>query len=491
MKTNYDMKMLTKRFSSFVSIVTENVTTKLLFAFACIMIAGTLYTNAQQIWALTPQGGANNGGSIIRMNPDGSGFNLEFSYQCTMTSGCMPMGNLMQASNGQLYGTCFLGGPYASCTVDRYDPLSGTYYMVYGFDITNGDYPRSGLVEGHNGKLYGAASAGGTSYAGVIYSINLINNAYTPEFSFSTSDGSSPYGAPIFRNGMLYGLTTSGGTYSGGVLYSFNIANNTYTALHHFSTADGTSPKGSLFEASNGLFYGMTSAGGANTHGTIFSYDPVNNLFNALYSFNGSEGSAPEGTFMQAVNGKIYAVTKTGGSNNLGVLFSYDIAQSTFAKLYDFVLGTGSNPTGDLFQSANQMLYGSASNGGSTSNGVLFSYNLLTDTYTDIVDFDGTNGSHPAGGFAMVELSTGVSTSLSPDGFSVYPNPANEEINISFVKEAHHAVALRNVTGETVYSIENYSAQTKIDASRLPKGIYFVEVKEDNGKILNKKIVKM
>src|ERR1041385_8602463 len=251
---------------------------KLLFALSCMMIAGTLYTNAQQIWAVTPQGGASSGGTIIKMNPDGTGFEVEFSYACSATSGCMPMGNLMQASNGQLYGTCYLGGQYASCTCDRFDPVTGTYYDIYDFDITNGDYPMSGMVEAHNGKLYGVASSGGTSWAGVLYSINMFTNAYTPEYSFNSTTGSTPWACPtLLNNGMLYGLTTGGGTYSNGVLYSYNIATNTYTAMHHFNSADGTAPHGGLFNASNGILYGMTSAGGANGHGTIFSFNPADN----------------------------------------------------------------------------------------------------------------------------------------------------------------------------------------------------------------------
>lgn len=396
----------------------------------------------------------------------------------------------MQASNGQLYGTCFLGGQYASCTIDRYDPVTHTYYDVYDFDITNGDYPRSGLIEGHNGKLYGVASSGGTSFLGVLYSFNMATNLYTPEYSFNQPNGSSPWGCPILKNGILYGLTVGGGYYAVGVLYSFNIATSTYTVLAHFGAANGAAPKGSLLEASNGLFYGMTSGSGANNHGTIFSYDPVNNLFAVLHSFNGTDGSGPEGTFMQAADGKLYGVTKNGGSNSAGVLFSYDIAQNIFTKLYDFAVATGSNPTGDLFQAPNQVLYGSASNGGSSSLGVLFSYDIATGTYTNILDFNGTNGSHPAGGFAMVELPTGISQS-TPDFFSVYPNPASEEINIYFGKEAHYTVELRNVAGEILFSAESYSAQEKIDASRLPEGIYFIEVREANGKITTQKIVKM
>src|SRR5262249_46639548 len=156
-----------------------------------------------------------------------------------------------------------------------------------------------------------------------------------------------------------------------------------------------------LFEASNGLFYGLSS-GGTTSMGTLFSYDPVNNIFTVLHTFGGTDGSAPQGTLMQAADGKLYGVTSTGGTNNVGVLFHYDISSSTYTKLYDFAVATGSNPAGDLHQSANLVLYGSASNGGVSGMGALFSYDLGTGTYTDILDFNGTNGSDPTGGFAAV-----------------------------------------------------------------------------------------
>jgi uncharacterized repeat protein (TIGR03803 family) len=466
--------------------------TKLLFAFVCMMMAGTVYLHAQQLWAVTPEGGAYGSGAIIRMNPDGSGFQVEHSYQCSVTAGCQPMGNLMQASNGQLYGTCFLGGFYASCTIDRYDPVTGTYYNIHDFNVGMGDFPRSGLVEANNGKLYGAASSGGPppSWNGLLYSIDMTTNVYTVEHYFSVTDGFAPWGCPILKNGILYGLTTGGGAFSDGVLYSYNIASSTYTALYNFDEATGNVPKGSLYEAANGIFYGLTSEGGANGHGVIFSYNPATNSLNLLHSFYGTDGSAPEGTLMQAADGKLYGVTTNGGVNNIGVLFSYDITANVCTKLYDFVVATGSNPLGNLYQSSDQKLYGTVSNGGANNLGVLFSYDLSTSTYTDILDFNGTNGSHPTGGFIMVDLTTGI-TPLTADAFSVSPNPASEEINITVRKESHYHIQLFNVTGEILFSAESYSAQSNIDVSHLPKGIYFVEVKAANGKTVNKKIVKM
>ena len=490
MKINYNMKMLTKRFSSFVSVMTENVTTKLLLVLPITLLTCTLNTQAQQLWALTPEGGASNGGTIIRMNSDGSGLNVEFSYQCSMSSGCMPMGNLMQASNGQLYGTCFLGGQYASCTIDRYDPFTGTYYDIYDFDIVNGDYPRSGLIEAGNGKLYGVASTGGSGNSGVLYSIDLLTNAYTVEFTFSGSNGMFPWGCPVLKNGILYGLATGGGIFTDGVMYSFNIANNTYNVVHHFDEATGMTPKGSLFEASNGILYGLTSEGGSDGYGTLFSYNTATSSFTQLHSFYGTDGSEPEGTLMQAANGNLYGVTTSGGINNAGVLFCYYIATNACVKLYDFNAATGSNPTGNLYQSPDQKLYGSASNGGANNQGALFSYDLTAGTYTNIHNFNGTDGSHPAGGFVLVDITTGIAP-LTQNSFSVYPNPVQEELNISFGATKRYSVKLTNASGQLLFSSENYSSQSAISTVRLPKGIYFIEVKEDNGKNTTQKVVKM
>jgi uncharacterized repeat protein (TIGR03803 family) len=401
--------------------------TKLLYGFTCMLIAGTISAQTQQMLAITKMGGTSGQGSIIHLSPDGSGFSVDYSYECSITSGCHPKGNLMQASDGYFYGACFDGGEYYSCTIDRFDPATGTYTDVYDFDITNGDFPYSGLVEAPNGKLYGVASSGGTSYMGVLYSFDLTTLLYIPEYSFSTVSGSTPHACPILRNNVLYGVTTAGGG-GVGVLYGYDILSHTYSLLFNFNAASGTIPEGSLFEAGNGILYGMTSSGGANNKGVIFSFDCSTNTYSLLHSFDGPNGANPYGSFMQAVDGKLYGVTTSGGANNAGVLFSYDLSSNGFVKLYDFTASFGSSPMGNLFQSPDGKLYGTANSGGASGMGVLYSYNIALHIYTVVQEFNGANGAFPEGGFIMADFPTSVNNT-APQLFSVYPNPVSDEIN--------------------------------------------------------------
>src|SRR6185503_6401745 len=137
-----------------------------------ILLITTQLVNAQhlQVWGTTQAGGAFNGGTIFSMKTDGSDFNTAFSF--SYPNVWMPMGNLFRASDGNLYGTCFEGGDYASCTIYKYDTESGDYEDVYDFNIIDGDYPTSGLVE-KDGILYGNSSSGGWNGGGVIYSYNM------------------------------------------------------------------------------------------------------------------------------------------------------------------------------------------------------------------------------------------------------------------------------------------------------------------------------
>jgi uncharacterized repeat protein (TIGR03803 family) len=463
--------------------------TKLLLTISFLLITATLSAQ-QQMWAITEGGGTTSGGTIIRMNADGSGFSVAHNYACSMTSGCMPMGNLLYASDGNFYGTCFLGGQYASCTVDKFNPATGTYTDIYDFDITNGDFPRSGLVEAPNGKLYGVASSGGTSWAGVLYSLTLSGYAYVVEHSFTSATGMTPWGCPLLKNNVLYGLTTSGGSGGTGVIYSYDIATSVYSVLYNFTSVTGDDPRNSLIEAANGLFYGLTYSGGANNMGTIFSFNPANNAFTLLHSFSGANGSSPAGALMQATNGKLYGVTSMGGTNNAGVLFSYDISQSSYTKHYDFFGDTGKFPQGNLYQAPNGLLYGTTKNGGPLDKGALFTFDISTNAYTTILNFVGSNGANPTGGFILADLPVGM-IPVSEESFAVYPNPVAFEIYFTFNNGDSKTVELVNAVGEVMFHLVISSTEMKVDASLLPKGIYFATVIDERNNTVTKKIVKM
>src|SRR6185369_7931329 len=115
-----------------------------------------------------------------------------------------------------------------------------------------------------------------------------------------------------------------------------------YTKLIDFDGAsNGSIPNGSLVYANNGKLYGMTSNGGNDDLGVIFSYDPGTSTFTKLVDLDGRfKGSNPWGDLMQASNGKLYGMTSDGGNGtdeygSAGVLFSYDPVANVYAKKFD------------------------------------------------------------------------------------------------------------------------------------------------------------
>ncbi len=465
----------------------------LLLTGICVLFFACEITKAQSsIWATTLWGGAYNGGTIFSMNSNGTGFNTEFSFQ--PPDGYTPFGNLLQASNGKLYGTCYNGGSFASCTIFKYDPVTGNYIDVYDFDIIHGDFPLSGVLEAPNGKLYGAASSGGAHYNGVIYSLDLATDVYTDEYDLQSGTGGHPVGCPLLVGNTLYGLNEWGGVYSKGVIYSFNILTNTYTNLFDFDGALGAYGKGSLVLHPNGKLYGMTSEGGVNDLGVIFSYDPATDIYTKLLDFDGTNGSNPEGSLLLSPSGAFYGMTKTGGTANNGVLFSFSVSNNSLTVWHHFNGSDGSGPIGDLAIADNK-LCGTTRFGGSGNVGVIFNYSLATNIYTKVFDFNATTGSSPAGGFISVTFTTGIpGMANTANGISVYPNPVNDllKVHLNSVENKNVLLNLRDIFGKTIYSSSgkiNFSDQFTVDMKSCCSGLYFLEVIAD-GHLTTTKVMK-
>lgn len=200
----------------------------------------------------------------------------------------------------------------------------------------------------------------------------------------------------------LWGLTEKGGANNCGVLFQYNLNNNIYTNKLDFSgTSNGSLSKGSLMKASDGNIYGMTSSGGLNGVGTIFKYDPSISSYTKILDFDGLiHGSYPFGKLMQASDGKLYGVTCSGGNSDLGTIFQYDINTNSFTKLLDFNgINNGSGPFGQLIELPNGMLYGLTFGGGTSNNfGSIFQFDPISHVLTKKFVFTGfSTGYNPAG----------------------------------------------------------------------------------------------
>ena len=385
------------------------------FFFACLFSI-----QAQSLYGLTGGGGTDGGGTLIKFIPGTNNLSVAKSFE---SSARYPQSGLIKASDGKLYGMTYYGGSSGYGVIFSYDPFSSSYTKLKNFNGTDGAHPSGNLVQASNGKLYGMTADGGSSGYGVIFSFDPFSSTYTKLIDFIGVNGTSPYGGLVqVSDGKLYGMTSGGGSNSYGVIFSYNPSTSTYIKLKDFGGANGARPNGNLMQANDGKLYGMTTIGGKymyynnynNGHGhgyyrsyqsdndgygVIFSFNPKTSAYKKLVDFDLTNGANPNGNLVQASNGKLYGLTTNGGSSGSGVIFSFDPSSSTYTKLKNLDGTDGANPRGSLMQASNGKLYGTTSGGGSSGAGVIFSYDPDTPAYIKLADFDNTNGASPNGIF--------------------------------------------------------------------------------------------
>jgi len=431
---------------------------------------------------------------------------------------------LIKARDGKLYGMTTTGGSNTLGVIFSIDPGSSAYKKLFDFDFAKGGQPYGHLTEATDGKLYGMTTFGGddstpgaANNTGVIFSFDPVSSVYTTLMNFDSYNffsGGMPYGSLIqASNGKLYGMTSTGGSgYRGtgeGVIFSFDPSSSQFMRLKDFAIfnsdnissdeSNGVYPYGDLLQASDGKFYGMTSGGGDNGVGVLFSYDPVTSIYSKLEQFDTTNGANPYGSLIQATDGRLYGMTWGGGSNGAGVIFSFDISHSIFTKLKDFDFVNGGHPYGNLVQASDGKLYGMTSSGGTNDYGVVFSLDPVSLSYTKLMDYDGANGANPYFGSAFVELSqpipTGIPTINGVEEFKVFPNPNNGQFSVRMKLNTVNDVSFQlfNLMGQVVYKSPTYQVsgeQSKeIKGPQLVSGVYYLQTQIGNSSFTQKIVV--
>jgi uncharacterized repeat protein (TIGR03803 family) len=294
-----------------------------------------------------------------------------------LTEGKDPVAGLVQGTDGNLYGTTASGGANNHGTVFGVTP-SGTITMVYSFcpvtGCADGSAPGSSLVQASDGNFYGTTVSGGANSLGTIFSITP-GGVETVLYSFCNladcSDGDEPVtGLLLAIDGNLYGTTYYGGSHNDGTIFRYNIAAGTLDTLYSFcsqpSCADGIQPQGQLIQGKNGQLYGTTVAFGANGEGTAFRFNPATKRLATLYSFcaqsSCTDGSQPLGGLIQATNGNFYGTTSAGGTYGVGTVFELT-ASGTETVVYSFSENYDGDPFAALVQGTNGVLYGTTTGG--------------------------------------------------------------------------------------------------------------------------------
>jgi len=268
--------------------------------------AGPLVLTNGLLYGTTYYGGQFGKGVIYKITTGGT---LTTLYSFCSTSDCAdganPTGGLALGSDGNFYGETDFGGAQNQGTIFKVTS-AGKLTTLHSFcsltSCADGSQPVAGLVQATNGNFYGTTTGfgGGSTALGTVFQITT-SGKLTTLHSFDGSDGDFPE-APLIQasDGNFYGTTYQGGMFEGGTIFKITPG-GTLTPLYNFCSmtacVDGEYPQfGALTQDTNGNLYGVAAYGGTNTTcangcGVFYSLSVSLAPFINLTSYAGHVGS--------------------------------------------------------------------------------------------------------------------------------------------------------------------------------------------------------
>jgi uncharacterized repeat protein (TIGR03803 family) len=159
-------------------------------------------------YGTTETGGSSNLGTYYRISHDGV-FEVLGSFTGAANGG-QPWGEMVVASDGNLYGTTSSGGSSSVGTIFQLT-TAGVLTTVYTFPNSEalGAFPRATLVQGSDGNLYGMTVGGGAHNLGTVFALdlNLITPTPTPRPSPTPRPRPTPRSRPT-PHPAAYSVTT-------------------------------------------------------------------------------------------------------------------------------------------------------------------------------------------------------------------------------------------------------------------------------------------
>lgn len=347
-------------------------------------------------YGMTSSGGPNTRsctggcGTIFKITTQGTLTDIySFCAQINCADGYAPFSSLVLGTDGNLYGLAYHGGLNNAGTIFKVTP-AGEFSTLHQFCkylyltfCLDGEFPETAMIQASNGNFYGTTSEGGSRIGnyGSAFEISPAGE-FAEIHAFCVEpgceDGNIPNGLLQGTDGNLYGTTSYGGLGNAGTVFRMTadgIVTTLYAFCRHFGCLDGARPWGNLVQATDGNFYGTAVVGGKNTCtqgcGTIFKITPQGD-FSLFYVFctqpNCADGFYPFAGLVQGTDGNLYGTASAGGANlATGTIFKITLA-GTLTTLYNFCsqpnCADGITPNGGLVQGTDGKFYGMATAGG-------------------------------------------------------------------------------------------------------------------------------
>jgi uncharacterized repeat protein (TIGR03803 family) len=333
-----------------------------------------------------------NCGTVFKITPGGT---LTTLHSFVGSDGEEPLAGLVQGGD-EFYGTTALGGAgshacndntIACGTIFRITPR-GTLTTLYDFcsqtNCTDGKFPLAPLIQASDGNFYGTTNSGGATNSnctgcGTVFKITprgTLTTLYDFCSQTNCADGAFPETRLIqVSDGQFYGATNGTGIVNSGTVFKMTPGGK-LTTLYSFP-ATGSGQLISLAQVTDGNFYGTALANGSDFYGTFFQITPTGTP-TTLHTFTGgTDGISPDSVF-QATNGSLYGTTGGGVPCDectplYGTVFSEDMGLGPFVT---FVQNSGK-----VGQSAQILGQGFTGTSGVSFNGTPARFTVQSDTY--------------------------------------------------------------------------------------------------------------
>jgi uncharacterized repeat protein (TIGR03803 family) len=388
-----------------------------------VPVAGLCQAADGNLYGTTYEGGVNGAGTVFQITPSGE-FITRYSFTGGNDGGS-PWGGLMQANDGNIYGTTQEGGVYGDGTVFQMAP-AGSLATIAQFDGYNGGNPSAALIQTRDGSLYGTTENGGFYGDGAVYKLGFsgpLQITGEPEdqsvylggntaFSIAVSgagplhfqwqkDGVNLTNEPGIAGATNATLVLSNATSASAAYYSVTVSNNfgLVTSVPALLDVIFSPPAIVSQPASQTALVGSTvvfSVGAVGDQPLSFQWrknggNLIGATSNSLTLSNLSLTSA--GTYSVAVSNSIYTVSSMPAALTVLPVVTPGVVST---NLYTFP-GTagGIAPYAGLVQGSDGNLYGTTENGGVDFDGALFEISLggaLTTLYSFT---DGNDGANP------------------------------------------------------------------------------------------------
>ncbi len=175
------------------------------------------------LYGTTLGGGANGTGTVFKIDPNGNELRVLHSF--TGSDGAYPAARLLATPDGFLYGTTSAGGAADFGTIFKVGTSGASFSVLHSFDAFDGAAPYAGLIQATDGNLYGTTSDRGNFSGGTIFKIDTNGTTLTTLHHFVAGLGAKPLAGLLqASDGQLYGTTYRGGGNDYGMVFKIDTA---------------------------------------------------------------------------------------------------------------------------------------------------------------------------------------------------------------------------------------------------------------------------